>query len=261
MLWSTWQWSLQLTSRASPISQSLASVESRARPQLTWTSSEMTKSSFYPNLPISKCTKGEAGWRRLETFATLNILASSTVNPYREFPRWKQSQWSTTLTEVTEVLCHVHHRVSFMPLLNIYISLFLAANFVPAHLTLTVNKGETVHLSMQLLGSEKRDVTWKYNGRLFEDRGMTLIIYRGQPHICWLQAFFPKSFFNRATHVFLCLVQETTITWLTGTKWSIAQLYSRWKTQLLLIKASTARATWGTPHSMGPGWGSLFEVC
>uniref|UniRef100_H3DL56 Tyrosine-protein kinase receptor Tie-1 n=1 Tax=Tetraodon nigroviridis TaxID=99883 RepID=H3DL56_TETNG len=38
------------------------------------------------------------------------------------------------------------------------------ANFVPGHLTLTVNRGETVHLSMLLLGSEKRDVTWKYNG-------------------------------------------------------------------------------------------------
>lgn len=171
MLWSTWRWSPQLTSLASLISQSLASVESRALPQLTWTSSEMTKSSFYPNIPISKCTKGETEWRRLETFVNLTILASSTVNPYREFPHWKQSQWSTTITEVTEVtevLCHTHHRVSFMVLLNICISLFLAANFVPAHLTLTVNKGETVHLSMQLLGSEKRDVTWKYNGRLFK---------------------------------------------------------------------------------------------
>lgn len=43
--------------------------------------------------------------------------------------------------------------------------MFLAANFVPAHLTLTANKGETVHLSMQLLSSQKRDVTWKYNGK------------------------------------------------------------------------------------------------
>uniref|UniRef100_A0A674MW75 Tyrosine-protein kinase receptor Tie-1 n=1 Tax=Takifugu rubripes TaxID=31033 RepID=A0A674MW75_TAKRU len=46
-------------------------------------------------------------------------------------------------------------------------SLFLVANFVPHHLTLTVNKGETVHLSMLLLGSEKRDVTWKYNGNYY----------------------------------------------------------------------------------------------
>lgn len=30
---------------------------------------------------------------------------------------------------------------------------------------MTVNKGETVHLNMQLLSSEKRDVTWKYNGK------------------------------------------------------------------------------------------------
>ncbi|XP_034066000.1 tyrosine-protein kinase receptor Tie-1 isoform X7 [Gymnodraco acuticeps] len=44
---------------------------------------------------------------------------------------------------------------------------FGRANFIPTHLTLTANKGETVHLSMQLLGSQKRDVTWKYNGNYF----------------------------------------------------------------------------------------------
>ncbi|XP_029906365.1 tyrosine-protein kinase receptor Tie-1 isoform X2 [Myripristis murdjan] len=44
---------------------------------------------------------------------------------------------------------------------------FGRANFVPAHLTLTANKGETVHLSMQLLSTQKRDVTWKYNGNYY----------------------------------------------------------------------------------------------
>lgn len=42
--------------------------------------------------------------------------------------------------------------------------MIIAANFIPSHLTLTVNNGETVHLSMELLSSQKRDVTWKYNG-------------------------------------------------------------------------------------------------
>lgn len=42
----------------------------------------------------------------------------------------------------------------------------LTANFIPTHLTLTANKGETVNLSMELLSSQKRDVTWKYNGKL-----------------------------------------------------------------------------------------------
>uniref|UniRef100_UPI0037E80E2B tyrosine-protein kinase receptor Tie-1 isoform X2 n=1 Tax=Semicossyphus pulcher TaxID=241346 RepID=UPI0037E80E2B len=41
------------------------------------------------------------------------------------------------------------------------------ANFIPTHLTLTANKGETVNLSMKLLGTQKRDVTWKYNGNYF----------------------------------------------------------------------------------------------
>ncbi|XP_049911449.1 tyrosine-protein kinase receptor Tie-1 isoform X2 [Epinephelus moara] len=44
---------------------------------------------------------------------------------------------------------------------------FPRASFVPTHLTLTANKGETVHLSMQLLSSQKRDVTWKYNGNYY----------------------------------------------------------------------------------------------
>ncbi|XP_054646609.1 tyrosine-protein kinase receptor Tie-1 isoform X2 [Dunckerocampus dactyliophorus] len=44
---------------------------------------------------------------------------------------------------------------------------FGRANFVPNHLTMTANKGETVHLSMQLLSSQKRDVTWKYNGNYY----------------------------------------------------------------------------------------------
>uniref|UniRef100_A0A3P8Z0J0 Tyrosine-protein kinase receptor Tie-1 n=1 Tax=Esox lucius TaxID=8010 RepID=A0A3P8Z0J0_ESOLU len=41
---------------------------------------------------------------------------------------------------------------------------FLSGMFVPAHLTVTANKGDTVHLAMQVLSSQRRDVTWKYNG-------------------------------------------------------------------------------------------------
>ncbi|XP_017276064.1 tyrosine-protein kinase receptor Tie-1 isoform X1 [Kryptolebias marmoratus] len=41
------------------------------------------------------------------------------------------------------------------------------ANFIPNYLTLTVNKGETAHLSMTLHSHEKRDVTWKYNGNYY----------------------------------------------------------------------------------------------
>lgn len=40
-----------------------------------------------------------------------------------------------------------------------------SANFIPNYLTLTTNKGETAHLSMTLHSHEKRDVTWKYNGK------------------------------------------------------------------------------------------------
>ncbi|XP_056460644.1 tyrosine-protein kinase receptor Tie-1 isoform X1 [Gadus chalcogrammus] len=39
-----------------------------------------------------------------------------------------------------------------------------SADMVPAHMTVTADLGETVHLSMRLLDTQKRDVTWKYNG-------------------------------------------------------------------------------------------------
>ncbi|XP_026179205.1 tyrosine-protein kinase receptor Tie-1 isoform X2 [Mastacembelus armatus] len=44
---------------------------------------------------------------------------------------------------------------------------FGRAYFIPTHLTVTANKGETVHLSMKLLSSQKTDVTWKYNGNYY----------------------------------------------------------------------------------------------
>uniref|UniRef100_A0A3B4ZEL5 Ig-like domain-containing protein n=1 Tax=Stegastes partitus TaxID=144197 RepID=A0A3B4ZEL5_9TELE len=44
---------------------------------------------------------------------------------------------------------------------------FGRANFIPNYLTLTANRGETVHLNMELISSQKRDVTWKYNGNYY----------------------------------------------------------------------------------------------
>uniref|UniRef100_A0A665TQ90 receptor protein-tyrosine kinase n=1 Tax=Echeneis naucrates TaxID=173247 RepID=A0A665TQ90_ECHNA len=51
---------------------------------------------------------------------------------------------------------------------------FPGANFIPTHLTLTANKGETVNLSMELHSTQKRDVTWKYNGKLSHTEGREL---------------------------------------------------------------------------------------
>lgn len=101
MLWPTWPWSPRPTSPASLTLPSLASTGSGVLPTLIWTSPETTKSSFYPNLPILNCTKGEIRCWRLETFETLSISASSIVNPHRRFPHESESPWSTTLTEVS----------------------------------------------------------------------------------------------------------------------------------------------------------------
>ena len=46
-------------------------------------------------------------------------------------------------------------------------------------MTVTANRGETVHLSMRLLDTQKRDVTWKYNGECW-DCGLTLFEVRVQ---------------------------------------------------------------------------------
>ncbi|XP_062308610.1 tyrosine-protein kinase receptor Tie-1 isoform X1 [Osmerus eperlanus] len=39
--------------------------------------------------------------------------------------------------------------------------------FVPNHITVTANRGDTVHLDMQVVGSQRRDVTWKHNGNYY----------------------------------------------------------------------------------------------
>ncbi|KAI4883340.1 hypothetical protein NFI96_011187 [Prochilodus magdalenae] len=39
--------------------------------------------------------------------------------------------------------------------------------FRAQRLSLMANKGDTVHLNMEVLGTEKRDVTWKFNGNYF----------------------------------------------------------------------------------------------
>ncbi|KAJ7986271.1 hypothetical protein DPEC_G00338210 [Dallia pectoralis] len=41
---------------------------------------------------------------------------------------------------------------------------FANGPFVPDYLTVTANRGDTVHLAMQVRSPQRRDVTWKYNG-------------------------------------------------------------------------------------------------
>ncbi|KAL4635000.1 tyrosine-protein kinase receptor Tie-1 isoform X1 [Arapaima gigas] len=47
------------------------------------------------------------------------------------------------------------------------ISNFGKEHFVPKHLTETVSTGDTAHLVMYVLASQKRDVIWKYNGNYY----------------------------------------------------------------------------------------------
>lgn len=48
-----------------------------------------------------------------------------------------------------------------------HIVYFLKGHLRPQRLSLVTNKGETVHLAMEVVGTEERDVTWKFNGKGF----------------------------------------------------------------------------------------------
>ncbi|KAM9762107.1 tyrosine-protein kinase receptor Tie-1 isoform 2-T2 [Menidia menidia] len=74
------------------------------------------------------------------------------------------------------------------------------ANFLPNSLTLTVNKGETVHLSMTLLSPEKRDVTWKYNGNYYYMTHWNDVINRTAALTVENAAFANQGFYS-ATYV------------------------------------------------------------
>ena len=260
MLWPTWPWSPRLTSLASLFLPSLASMGSGALPKLIWTSRETTKSSFYPNNPILKCTKGEIGWWRLETFETLIILASSTVNPPRKFANWKKSQWSTILTEVRVFPHHIHHKANpFLLRCRLPFASQPILSRVSLHWLWTKEKRFTSACCYSAPKSEM----WLGNTMVGSLKpAERRKAKEGNNHISSsFQAFFFNEFADKTSCAFICLVQETTITWLTGTKWLIAQQYSQWKAQPLPMKASTVRATWGTPLSTEPGWGLSCEVC
>ncbi|KAL7891308.1 hypothetical protein AOLI_G00007840 [Acnodon oligacanthus] len=47
------------------------------------------------------------------------------------------------------------------------ISNYDTSHFKPQRISLMANKGDTVHVQMEVLGTEKRDVTWKFNGNYY----------------------------------------------------------------------------------------------
>ncbi|XP_051568819.1 tyrosine-protein kinase receptor Tie-1-like isoform X2 [Myxocyprinus asiaticus] len=44
---------------------------------------------------------------------------------------------------------------------------FSEAHFRPLRVSLTASKGDTVHLTMDILGTERRDIAWKFNGNYY----------------------------------------------------------------------------------------------
>ncbi|XP_066520208.1 tyrosine-protein kinase receptor Tie-1 isoform X2 [Hoplias malabaricus] len=48
-----------------------------------------------------------------------------------------------------------------------FISNYNKGKFRPHRLSMTANKGDSVHIAMEVLGTEKRDVTWKFNGNYY----------------------------------------------------------------------------------------------
>ncbi|XP_076870942.1 tyrosine-protein kinase receptor Tie-1 isoform X2 [Brachyhypopomus gauderio] len=62
--------------------------------------------------------------------------------------------------------CHSKHGSGHHTSVTL-ISNYNEAYFRPQRLSLTANKGDTVDLAMEVLGSEKRDITWKFNGNYY----------------------------------------------------------------------------------------------
>lgn len=50
---------------------------------------------------------------------------------------------------------------------SIHIVYFFQGLLRPQKLSILANKGDTVHLAMEIVGMEERDVTWKFNGKGF----------------------------------------------------------------------------------------------
>ncbi|TRY59220.1 hypothetical protein DNTS_014616 [Danionella cerebrum] len=48
-----------------------------------------------------------------------------------------------------------------------YINNYSNGHFKPVRVTLTASKGDTVHIIMDVLGTERRDITWKFNGNYY----------------------------------------------------------------------------------------------
>uniref|UniRef100_A0A673CAB9 Tyrosine-protein kinase receptor Tie-1 n=1 Tax=Sphaeramia orbicularis TaxID=375764 RepID=A0A673CAB9_9TELE len=85
---------------------------------------------------------------------------------------------------------------------------FNRASFVPNQLTVTANKGETVHLSMQLLSPQNRDVTWKYNGKpphthIFHNTQVTALIRAITQQINSIKILIASSTYKQKYCVFL----------------------------------------------------------
>ena len=173
MPWSTWPWSPLRSSPTSTTSPSLASMEGTALPRLRWASRETTRFSSSPGRQSSTCTSRGTRRSRPESSVSWTTSGSSTVNPLRKIRCLRRSRWSTTTGEVRSdvtppfiYLCSIFPFSLYPPDSFINTFSFFTANFIPTHLTLTANKGATVNLSMELLSSQKRDVTWKYNGKI-----------------------------------------------------------------------------------------------
>ncbi|KAM9528200.1 tyrosine-protein kinase receptor Tie-1-like isoform 4-T4 [Salvelinus alpinus] len=128
-----------------------------------------------PQLFSISCLTGErdAAELDLDIKKDNSILILSSRPRYRvKRPKTKEvvaNEFVSVMDQAGIFYCHASQGTD--PLINLgkvtLINNFAKALFVPAHLTVTANRGDTIHLAMQVLSSQRRDVTWKYNGNYF----------------------------------------------------------------------------------------------
>ncbi|XP_071342511.1 tyrosine-protein kinase receptor Tie-1 isoform X3 [Trachinotus anak] len=117
------------------------------------------------------CIKGERSRAQVE----LDIRRDNDILRFPKKPSFKLTKPRNNEVKVEEFrdldnigifYCESTQEVSPLNTVTM-INNFGGANFIPTHLTLTANKGQTVNLSMELHSTQKRDVTWKYNGNYY----------------------------------------------------------------------------------------------
>ncbi|XP_017576838.1 tyrosine-protein kinase receptor Tie-1 isoform X2 [Pygocentrus nattereri] len=120
---------------------------------------------------LLSCISGERNTDGLELSITKdNSIIRVPSKPHftvkKLQPKEVEASGFTNLEHKGIFYCHSNqgsnHRATVTSISN-----YDTSQFKPQRISLMANKGDTVHVQMEVLGTEKRDVTWKFNGNYY----------------------------------------------------------------------------------------------